>query len=139
VLRLAFVLAVLLNTLSTRAQDVPLKIRVLNGITGQPLKSVPVRVAATTQMEVKTDREGLAMFTVPADATIRMTVPSLKSCSNRTPQGLLPDPKGILMPTVRLSGIVGYNACSSHGTRSRPGEIVVYMEPRHWYRRLLPI
>ena len=124
----------LLLPLVLQAQETPIKVRVLNGITGQPFRSVPVQVTPGTT--ATTDKEGVALFNLPPNATITTYVADLKSCSDHNPQGLLPDEKGTLIHTVRLSGVVAWNACGTSRLRPHPGEIVLYMEPRHWYKRL---
>jgi len=145
-------LALCLLASGVQARDYELKVHVLNGRTGEPFANRQVTLIPGYEPGVRrglpqgivsatTSSDGIASFAFsdPVPGKFGLTVIDLRECLSASAYRL-----PIQTEEVLRNGVVEENTCDKRGRLkgkvvAKPGELVVFMEPISWWRRLIPI
>jgi len=132
-----------------QARDYEVKLRLLNGKTGQPIANREVhlwliyqppgpRGLETELMRGRTSADGVANFWI--------SEPLPKDFAFGGDSDLLTCSSGPPIPADKLlqHGVVAKNLCDKKGKLkgkivAKPGEAVAFAVPKSWWRRLIPI
>jgi hypothetical protein len=143
-------LAVWLDWPGLHAREYEVSERVLNGKTGHPIPDIRVELTliyehpgprgSTTEIMVgKTSRDGVATFRISDPLPKRLAI------GGGDAQDLLPcSHTGALLTCEVLNhGVVAKNLCDKKGRLkgkfvARPGEVIDFVIPASWWRRLIP-
>lgn len=115
---------------STFAQTSVIRVRVVDGRTGKPVRTGNLNVWTSPNQIASSDiplnREGIAMIQISHEDTIRIFPGFDFFCGVRTPGSV-----GQEFPVdeVLRTGAATANGCGKANTAVKPGEIVVYVRP----------
>ncbi len=142
VMRVAGLLAIISASLSVDAQTTPIHIRVLNGYNGKPIVSQQIflntdpRLQSSDSQPAITDSRGEVEAAVPSNGTIRFIVSGHPVCARFKKEEFAKENRGISVETILSAGVVRPNNCSRFTTTGKPGEVIAFVRPLHWWERL---
>jgi len=137
---------------SVQARDYQIKLRLLDGRTGAPIPNKEVTLAlgydppsprGKTQeiARATTAADGVATFALsdPLPGNLGLRIYDLRDCVSASTFNL-----PIMAEEVIRQGVVLENTCDKSAKLkgkivAKPGELVIFMEPISWWRRLIPI
>ena len=125
--------------------EAAIRVRVLDGHTGKPYAHTGIVVwddtrlapghPATTLFAQPTDDQGVSIVQASPHAMISVHVSAeVGSCFPR-----MPDKQGPYTTSVTdilRTGVISPNICGKPHVQPRPGELIVFQRPLHWYERL---
>jgi hypothetical protein len=125
----SLLLLLMLLPMMAEAQTQPVRIRIINAKTGQPVKdeklNVALRVDQIGSVAMATDKNGIILVDTGNSTTIRILSNMYADCRSR---GELYTDYSIA--TILKSGITTGNLCSSANPTAKPGELILFEIPR---------
>lgn len=143
-MRTLLLCCVVLCSVSMQAQvEVsPLKLRILNGHSGKPVKRANLTVTVTpaqtygTPLDRRTDNAGVSSLLAQTGTEIHTVVLRYPTC-RAVPKADRKKPStGYPTQRILVTGIVSENHCSKRTTAPAPGELVLFVRPQHWWERM---
>ena len=119
-----------------------IRIRVLNAHGGRPVKRADTSTIVfplspyTTPIERTADRKGDLSLIVPTEGQLTLTVARHAGCRRVSKADRAKGPERLSLAEILASGVIETNGCGTHKAAITPGELIVYVRPKHWWERL---
>ena len=115
------------------------RVRVVDGRNGAPVRNAHVKLwydePAGSGYEFATDARGVGEMPAPVGEPLRVLATVIDYTDCRKPMRGDP-PRAYNLAGIAKAGVAAENACGRVATHTRPGELVLFVRPPHWYEGL---
>ena len=116
-------------------QAEPLSVRVVNGKTGRPVSDETLQVWVDQvhgdAIQLHTDQNGVGHLNLPQSASLIISSNLYLDCRNsKKAETLRP---AYLVSEILTKGTSGTNKCGHLNVQARPGELLFFVRPEHWW------
>lgn len=137
---LVWAMLVLAATAGAQTKVERIRIRVLDGHSGKPVRRVSTLttvyplISYRYPIDARTDAQGVASLLVPTDTQISSVARRHPLCQRR--DKAQPDaPVGFSVAAILAAGVDAPNTCSHKTAPAVPGELVLFVRPLRWWER----
>ena len=113
----------------------PIKIRVVDGRNGHPITDEKLQLWFDRQsggaMSIATDKQGVAKVDAPAGSALILSANIYTNCWYSKQTG--PKQPTYSVSSIVRSGVSGANTCGTVKVLPRPGELIFFVRPEHWW------
>jgi hypothetical protein len=116
----------------------PIQIRVLDGRNGRVVPGARLHIwknqrIAADLINLTADGSGVIQFTVPAGSLLFLQADSYVDC--RISKRTAGDNVSYSVSELLETGVAAVNVCGKAKAKAKPGELIVFVRPQHWWDR----
>ncbi len=113
----------------------PITIRVVDGRNGHPITDEKLQLWFNSQsgnaLSISTNKQGVAKVDAPAGAALLLFTNLYVDCRYSKQTG--PERPTYPVSDIVRSGVLGANTCGTVKLSPRPGELIFFVRPEHWW------